>query len=305
MISDPARQDAIDTHEGAGQASNPTPQRATVSGVLESEGYLSVFLLEPSPPAGLPEVPTWHPMLDDGATMLAGGAWFVGPPVVSAKRCALPSADAADVFEFVKAALQCGSVPAVVLDPNGEMPEVRFYPKGLDAPDDCTVAPVLHDSVELEAILAVVERVCTSELITPDGHVNGVSIWQNRQKFYPDKQAEVRIQSYVKTGLSAAFPTCTINREQPNAMGRLDLEVEEADDALPGRFVRHAVLELKVLRSYGSTGLAVSSREIADMIGEGLVQAASYRDQRQALAGALCCFDMRTAKTGPECFQNS
>jgi len=36
MISDPARQDAIDTHEGAGQANNPTPQRATVSGVLES-----------------------------------------------------------------------------------------------------------------------------------------------------------------------------------------------------------------------------------------------------------------------------
>jgi len=36
MISDPARHDATDTHEEAGQASNPTPQRATVSGVLDS-----------------------------------------------------------------------------------------------------------------------------------------------------------------------------------------------------------------------------------------------------------------------------
>jgi len=45
MISDLTRHDAIDTHEGAGQARNPSPHRAAVSGVLDSLGCFDLWRL--------------------------------------------------------------------------------------------------------------------------------------------------------------------------------------------------------------------------------------------------------------------
>jgi hypothetical protein len=83
--------------------------------------------------------------------------------------------------------------------------------------------------------------------------------------------------------------------------GRLDLEIEEPL-MQAGEFVRHAILELKVLRSFGSTGSSVSKTEIRKIVKEGVEQAASYREERDAHASALCCFDMRTKSTRKKCF---
>lgn len=69
-----------------------------------------------------------------------------------------------------------------------------------------------------------------------------------------------------------------------------------------GKFVRHAILELKVLRSFGSTGTSVSETEIRKIVKEGVEQAAAYRVEREAHASALCCFDMRTKSARKKCF---
>ncbi len=71
----------------------------------------------------------------------------------------------------------------------------------------------------------------------------------------------------------------------------------------PKGYVRHALLELKVLRSYGSGGAKVSERDIRAAVREGLEQAASYGDELSVEARGLFCFDMRTVFGGRNCFK--
>src|SRR5687767_3721207 len=101
-----------------------------------------------------------------------------------------------------------------------------------------------------------------------------------------------------------AFPTCTIRHEETGTSGRLDLEIEETDEASLGTVVRYAVLEPKVLRSFRSGGSTYSDQKNLDWIEDGVGQAASYRAERKALAAALCCFDMRKEMTGEKCFDH-
>ena len=64
------------------------------------------------------------------------------------------------------------------------------------------------------------------------------------------------------------------------------------------------MLELKVLKSLRSTGATVSAAENSDAIDKGVRQAAMYRDNRHAVAAALCCFDMRREITNDACFDS-
>ncbi len=95
-----------------------------------------------------------------------------------------------------------------------------------------------------------------------------------------------------------------MRHEQTAVPGRLDLEIEQSDPLDRGKITRHAVLELKVLRSFRSSGTTVSPTETLDWVESGVRQAASYRDERGALAAALCCFDMRNEHTGEKCFEH-
>ena len=107
---------------------------------------------------------------------------------------------------------------------------------------------------------------------------------------------------YVRSGLTTAFPSCTIRAEQTQASGRLDLEVEERDWTDASTIVRHAILELKVLKSFTSGGVPIGDADVGTRIVEGIKQAASYRIERDARHSALCCFDMRKTFTAEECF---
>jgi energy-coupling factor transporter ATP-binding protein EcfA2 len=127
-------------------------------------------------------------------------------------------------------------------------------------------------------------------------------LWQNGPKYRPKRDAEDRIQNILRIALQAAFPATVVREEQPHTSGRLDLEIEEAAPT-PATFVRHALLELKVLRSYTDTGSTVSAGKATEAIEEGLRQAIAYREERGTLASALCCFDMRKAHSGESCFE--
>jgi hypothetical protein len=52
-------------------------------------------------------------------------------------------------------------------------------------------------------------------------------------------------------------------------------------------------LELKVLKIKGSTGRTYSDASNKGAITKGMKQAFSYRENRHANWGSLCCFDMR------------
>jgi hypothetical protein len=265
----------------------------------------AVFLLKPTAPEHKPNItPKRVPMLNNGLTVVSGRLWFVSPVVVAGSYVELEHCDDDDLFRFVADELQLGDVPAVVFEPRTRTPEIRFYQNGLGDPETCEVSSVGSTDVSLETVFENIDRIYRRGLVTPDAQKQAGKLWKDNGRWWPNENAEHIVQLYLWAGLTTAFPMCTVRSEQDNVSGRLDLEIEESDPIDRSKFVRHAILELKVLRSYRSTGKPVSSGFTLNWVESGVKQAASYRDERCALAAALCCFDMRCENTGEECFNH-
>ena len=265
----------------------------------------AVFLLEPNASTNDPEnMPKRVPMLDNGLTVIAGRLWFVSPIVVMGKYIDLKTDDDDALFSMVTEGLSLGDVPAIVFDPRTEPPSVRFYPDGLaDAENRDTID--LTREVSLQQIFEAIDRVYENCLITPEGQGQAGKLWADGARWRPSAEAEDIIQLYLRAGLITAFPTCVVRHEQTSVAGRYDLGIEESAPTDRSQVTRHAVLELKVLRSFGSTGTSVSAQEVLDWVKSGVKQAASYRDDVGAREAALCCFDMRKEhSSGEECFKH-
>jgi hypothetical protein len=265
----------------------------------------AIFLLEPNARTHKPDTqPKRVPMLDNGLTTVTGRLWFVNATVVVGKYLELDQVDDDELFLIVTECLRLGEVPTVVFDPRPSLPEARFYPRGLADATKYNKLRISGCEITLEDIFQVVERIYKERLITPEAQPPAGKLWKDQRKWWASDEAEAMIQLYLSIGLTAAFPTCTIRHEQSDTPGRLDLEVEEADVDNRSRVTRHAILELKVLRSFGSTGIAESEQYTLDWVTSGVKQAATYRDRRGALAASLCCFDMRKEHTGDRCFHH-
>ncbi len=259
----------------------------------------AVFLLEPNAPAHSTEAPPKRvPMLDNGLTSVTGRLWFVTPVVVTGKYIELDETDDDALFAIVTDALALGHVPAILFDPRTTIPTVRFYSNVLSDPETCDSIAISDTEVTLQKIYEAIDKVYMHCLVTPEAQARVGKLWEDESKWWPSSKAEDLVQLYLRAGLTTAFPTCTVRHEQTAVPGRLDLEIEQSDPLDRGRIMRHAVLELKVLRSFRSSGTPVPKSETLDWVASGVRQAASYRDERGALAAALCCFDMRKEHTG-------
>jgi hypothetical protein len=257
-------------------------------------GQPAVFLLGQVPRTyqNVPP-PKRVPMLDNGLTPLSGRLWFV----------ALDECDDDTLFRVVTDTVALGDVPTILFDPRPTMPQIRYYPSGLKNLDDYQLLPMADGDISLSQIFEAIDNIYRNCLITPDAQPVAGRLWENSNKWYPIRDAEGRIQLALKAGLVTAFPYCAVRHEQASVPGRVDLEIEESDPIDRGVTVRHAVLELKVLRSFGSTGDSVSLTETIEWIASGVRQAAAYRDDKEARAAALCCFDMRKEDSGESCFE--
>jgi hypothetical protein len=241
-------------------------------------------------------------MLDNGRTPVEGKLWLVSAVVVAGNCMPLNTDEDDAMFELVISGLDRGAVPAVIYDPRVDPAQLRYYPAGLQEAENYTLVDIPMERVGIKQILEVADIVVTKLLITPIAQSQDAKLWEDASHYWVKSNAERTIQTYLKAGFCTAFPTLTIRDEQTQATGRLDIEIEEQDSARPGHVIRHAVLELKVLRSYGSTGISVSDSEIRTWITDGVDQAFAYREERQALQSALCCFDMRSSRAD-SCFE--
>lgn len=270
----------------------------------EPEQTPAVFFLAPRGPASLDsgELRS-EPLLDNGLSELGGQLWFVGPVPHNGLALALPEWPSdAELFDRIESELAIGDLPAVLFDPRPDPPQLRHYPAGLADRDRVKVIATAGQPIDLDRVLEVVDLAHRAHLEKPRSHPEPARLWQNGPKHQPKRDAEDRIQNILRIALQAAFPATVVREEQPQTSGRLDLEIEEAAPAA-ATFIRHALLELKVLRSYTATGSTVSATKAAEAIEEGLRQAIAYRDERGTLASALCCFDMRKAHSGESCFE--
>ena len=135
-------------------------------------------------------------------------------------------------------------------------------------------------------------------LTTPNSMPPGCNLWRDAIRYWVRKDAEALVQSYLKAGLVMRFPFCTVRHEQPQTAGRSDLEIEQQVRGRVGTITRYAVLELKVLRSFGSTGRIETAKTTNEWIEKGVEQAAAYQRDKGSHWSALCCFDMRNEDNG-------
>lgn len=273
------------------------------SGRSSSEDLVApaVFLLRSPTQTTMPAAKR-EPMLNNGLTPLTGRLWLVNAPVVMGHYIEIGQVVDDELFSHVEK-LGFHNVPAIIFDPRPSTPEIRFYAEGLAAPDVCDKIDISGSNLTMDRIREVISHIHAQRMATPEVQPKPGKLWAMAEKWWVIADAEDRIQMYLVTGLTTAFPTTTVRMEQTQVTGRLDLEIEEPDPSDHSKITRHAILELKVLRSFGSTGNAVSNAEIEEWIRSGIAQAAAYRMERKALASALCCFDMRREDTGNSCFK--
>lgn len=263
----------------------------------------SVFLLEPAgPPERLRENSTRVPMLDQGREPLDRRVWFV-THVGNLGYWVPADFDSDDgLFRFVTDEVGMGAVPAILYDPRPPGSQLRYYPSGLDEPDSCEELPLAHSEVALDKVFEKIDLVYKNQLVTPGAQPRVTRLWADSSRGTAVRDAEALLSAVLQGALQTAFPTCKVRVEQPQPTGRVDIEIEERIPERRGAVTRHAILELKVLRGKHPNGSNVSGRKTREAVEEGLYQAAAYREDKDVLAAALCCFDMRREYTDRQCF---
>jgi hypothetical protein len=242
-------------------------------------------------------------MLDNGLTAITGRIWFVGAGPASGYYIETNTTEDDALFNLITETLDHAATPAIVFDPRLSVPEVRYYSKGLGSLDSYETVKVSDVDIGIEDVLTVIDAVYKSCLVTPEV-MTDQSLWHNKDKFWPSENAEAMVQGKLHAGLAGAFPTCTVRPEQTMAEGRLDLQIERSEPLDRSKVTVHAILELKILRSFGQTGRVVSKKYTRDWIEEGVKQAAAYRNGKGARWSALFCFDMRKENSGAKCFDH-
>ena len=279
-------------------------ERKAIDSERSDPNLPAVFLLALTRPKVVLETAVRVPMLDNGLHPLNGGIWLVAAVVNSGYKLDVKYEDDDSLFRFVTDSLNLGDVPAVIYEPRVASDKIRYYPFGLQEPDKCEVRPAKGEEVTDEEIFSVVEGIYHQCLKTPDAQSHAGKLWKRADRFWPSSNAEAVVQLNLKAGLVGRFFACNIREEQRIPEGRTDLEIEEKDPHNRGVIIRHALIELKVLRSFHEGGSVFPPSETLDWIKSGVLQAHEYGTNKDAKLATLCCFDMRKTDEKESCFDH-
>lgn len=278
-------------------------QAAVVGADDEETPRLAIFLLHPpGPPESLAARCARVPMLDQGRATLVGRVWFVTQVVAHGTWFAPPFTDEDELFRCVTDDLALGDVPAAVYDARDAEPELRIYPDGLTNLDVYERLYIAFTEVSIADILERIEAIHATQLVTPGAQHRATRLWSNASLGQAASNAEDVLGGLLAAGLQGAYLSCKVRVEQPQPTGRLDIAIEEPVLGQVGTNRVHAILELKILRGLNQRGNPVTARTVRTWVEAGVEQAAAYRHDRNAMAAALCCFDMRPEFTGTQCF---
>jgi hypothetical protein len=300
-----ANSDLPDGIRFLGSVASLINRRLSVASYNEEHGSLAIFLLKPDVPEKNTRHTKRYPMLDNGQQRISGNFWFVNILANDGRAIELEDSDDDEkIFSLVIDSWAIGDIPAIILDTRTTVPEARFYPNGLGSTDTCHSVRLQPLTIELDEIGALVDRLHQQYLCTPDVQGRAGKLWKDCNRGFPADDAEDEVSIVIRTGLIGAFPTCVIRAEQPQPTGRLDIEIEEQNSLDRSQVVRHAILELKILRSKRSSGDIVSDSENRQRITDGVHQASAYQRDRGSRLTALYCFDMRKDYAGDACFDH-
>jgi hypothetical protein len=241
------------------------------------------------------------PLLRTGKKELSGRLWFVPRELGHGYAIDVRDRTPEEVFLLVEQ-LGAGGQPAVVCDPTTDA-LAYVYSSGISTPHDISVRHLDQSTVEPQQITDALDGLYA--LIRSPDQTETNNLWKNAPKWWPVHRAEKAIQHDVTRALAGRFFFLDVRMEQPSSVGRTDVELIDTQSHEPGLNIRHALIELKVLRSFGSTGKSVSDAVNARQLREGLRQAVQYGRANNSKIRMLACYDMRRTDLGDEsCFRD-
>lgn len=186
-----------------------------------------------------------------------------------------------------------GCLPTILLDIHQQNSAIRVFPYGLNS--DMELAFRLEkEALDLDKIKTAIDKVHSSSLITPSANANAnIKLWNDAGKFFPEDNIEKLIQGRLYTFFSATFGCgFAVLAEVTDAGGRLDLLLLSKSKE-SGIQTNHAVIELKALRSFSTSGKTVYTKPTHLLwIEKGMRQAYEYKNTHNPHHAILCCFDM-------------
>lgn len=230
-------------------------------------------------------------LIHTGARRLTRRVHFVTAAATSSVIEELPQDDETSPFSQLEN-LGVKNHPTLIYVPQKPSSSLSYYPYGSCSDSGVTEVAINAPAVTVEKIEHAIHRVHAEELVTPDNS-GPLKIWHDANGGKPTELAERSIQQLIRAGLVVGFAPYSIRQEQAGKLGRTDLEIVDDRNGQAGANIHHALLELKVLRSRGMTGISVSATETSNHISEGVDQAYSYGKDKNSRLTMLCCFDMR------------
>ncbi|MFC5302004.1 hypothetical protein [Azospira restricta] len=253
----------------------------------------SLYVLGPAPDVEAVTLKR-EPTFSLGNVNVAGKIWFGSQAMNSSRGVAIPTrADTDAIFSFVSETLVSGGRPAIYFDGSQNAAALRYYPKGIDAADDCEDILFGGAHIDAQTLKCVMDRIHERSLITPTASLLSSGLWADGPKHYPVERAENAIQSIVEIGLAHALGNIRVKREGTGTFGRYDLSLVEQDPLDASKTTNHAVIELKIVKAFTKSGTKVSETANKTAMLKGVKQAFAYREEHKSRISALCCYDMR------------
>lgn len=236
-----------------------------------------------------------QPMFDRGRVELAGCIWFGAARLAKGVGISLPNGSDKQQFAYVTDSLGVGALPTIYYDAAHDDNTMRIYPKGLGDPDDCQELSLDSTKLTLDYVKKLLDILHEQLLMTPTASESAPDLWENKDKCFPVHESEKGIQKILYSALTGqlAFAPIWVKQEGTSVMGRYDFRLDEQDPTDSSKWIHHAILELKVVKSFTHTGNPVPETTNRNAVTDGVNQANEYRKDHSCRMAALCCYDMR------------
>lgn len=220
-----------------------------------------------------------------GQKILKSGAYVVGSASSGHAKILDGVNDHQSACDVVAQHKELSQLPVVVLG----LQERHFfyYPTGIINDQNNLLLSCIMANLTLDDLLSSLNTHANGHLQTQEFRKR---IWEDASKWWAKEQAEAIVQYDLLVVLRNRYhKSHTIDAEQITASGRVDIKCVPKD----GQAESHGILELKAIRTFGSTGNSYKQKDWAEALKKGAGQAFSYAQDNDASIKILCVFDMR------------
>lgn len=236
-----------------------------------------------------------RPLFDRAKGEISGRIWFGAARLGLGVGVDLPPSSDQQRFQYIIHSLNSGHAPAIYYDAADDAALMRIYRKGISAHDEYENLSLDSANLTLAHIKTILDKAHGRFLKTSTASDSARKLWQDQDKCFPIREAEKGIQEVLFIALSSSlgFGPVYVEQEGVSVMGRYDFRLKEQDPIDSTKWTYHAILELKVVKSFTNTGRSVQDSNNFQVISDGINQANEYRNDHNCRMAALCCYDMR------------